>query len=117
MVFNTADEHLAAAFGNAGVTVVGTPALVGFLETAAAECIISLLRPGDVSVGNVQHLAAAPAHAQIQAVAEVVECQDRKVSFSVELRWREIVVMHGFHERRIVNLARFMARLEKDLAG
>jgi predicted thioesterase len=119
MQFDTTDAHLAAAFGNAGVMVVGTPALIGFLETAAAECIVSMLQPGDVSVGtsiNVQHLAAAPAHAQIQALAELTERDDRKVRFLVELRWGEIVVMHGVHERRIVNLARFMSKLEKDRA-
>ncbi len=66
---------------------------------------------------NVQHLAAAPAHAQIQAAAELNERDDLKVSFSVEPCWGEIVVMRGCHERRIVNLARFISKLEKDHAG
>jgi predicted thioesterase len=115
MVFNTTEADLAAAFGNAGVRVVGTPALIGFLETAAAKCVAELLQPGDASVGtaiNVQHLAAAPAFARIQAMAELVARENNRVSFSVQLRWGEIVVMRGSHERRIVNLARFMARLE-----
>lgn len=116
MLFDTTDAHLAAAFGNAGVRVVGTPALIGFLESAAAECIASMLQAGDVSVGtaiDVQHLAAAPPRAQIQAVAELLDRDDRKLRFSVELRWNEIIVMRGFHERRIVDLARFMGKLEK----
>ncbi len=120
VIFNTTRANLAAAFGNAGVNVVGTPALIGFLETAAAGCIVSLLQDGDASVGtsiNVQHLAAAPAFAKIEAMVELVARDENRLKFAVELRWGGTVVMRGSHERRIVNLARFMARLGSAGAG
>ena len=56
----TTDQHTAAAFGNTGVHVIGTPALIGFLETASADCAKPLIGEGDATVGTmvaVRHLA------------------------------------------------------------
>jgi len=85
-MFNTTGADIAVAFGNVVVNVVGTPALIGFLETAAAACIVSLLQDRDASIGtaiNVQHLAAAPAFTKIQAMAELVTRDENRLEFAV----------------------------------
>ena len=112
----TTPAHSAAAFGNKGVEVVGTPALIGFLETAAAECSQHLLKPGRVTVGteiNVRHLSAAPAGAAITANASLRDKDGQRLGFDVEVRWGETILMKGKHERMIVELDRFLQRLTR----
>ncbi len=114
----TGSRDTAAAFGNSGVNIVGTPALIGFLETAAHRCLMPCYETKEGSVGTyveVTHLAAAPQGATVEAVAEVVKIDGRRVRFAVEARWDAILLMNGFHERMIVDLERFLAKLPKVL--
>src|SRR5262249_48739006 len=56
------ERHTASFLGNAGVHVVSTPALIGFLELTAMSAIIPYCEAGESSVGTrveVDHLAAA----------------------------------------------------------
>lgn len=110
----TTDRDSAEAFGNPGVRVVGTPALIGFLETAAHRCLENAYEPGEGSVGthvDVRHLAAAPAGVAIEAAAEVTAVEGRRVRFAVAARWGDTLLMQGTHERTVVDLARFLAKL------
>lgn len=110
----TTDHDSAEAFGNPGVRVVGTPALIGFLETAAHRCLENAYEPGEGSVGthvDVRHLAAAPAGVAIEAAAEVTAVEGRRVRFAVAARWGDTLLMQGTHERTVVDLARFLAKL------
>ncbi len=104
----------AEAFGNPGVRVIGTPALIGFLETAADRCIAAYYEADEGSVGtsiNVQHLAAAPEGCTIVAQALVIEVTDnRKVRFGIEAKSGDTVLMKGQHERAVINLRRFLER-------
>ena len=113
-VVATTERDSAEAFGNPGVPVVATPALIGFLETAAHRCLDGAYEPGEGSVGthvDVRHLAAAPAGATIEASAEVTVIDGRRIRFAVAARWGDTLLMQGTHERAVVDLARFMARL------
>jgi fluoroacetyl-CoA thioesterase len=110
----TGQRDTAEAFGNAGVPVVGTPALIGFLETAADRCLKPYYEAKEGSVGttvDVAHLAPAPEDSIIEARAEVVSVDGRKLRFAVEARHGETPLMKGFHERMVVDLERFLARL------
>ncbi len=110
----TGKRDTAEAFGNAGVPVVGTPALVGFLETAAERCLKPFYEGKEGSVGttiDVAHLAPALENATLEAHAEVVRVEGRKVRFAVEARLGETVLMKGFHERAVVDLQHFLAKL------
>ena len=111
----TAPRDSAEAFGNPGVRVVATPALIGFLETAAHRCLESAYEPGEGSVGthvDVRHLAAAPDGATIESTAEVIAVDRRRVRFAVAARWGETLLMQGTHERAVVDLARFLAKVQ-----
>src|SRR4029077_16634276 len=79
----------AEAFGNANVRVVGTPALVGFLETAADRCLMPCYEAKEGSGGTsieLAHLAAAPEGSIVDASAEVIGVDGRRVRFAVEAR-------------------------------
>ena len=102
----------AAAIGNAGVHVVSTPALIGFLEDACHQAIEPCYDTGEASVGtkvDVEHLAAAVLGRPIEAVAKVVGVQGRRIDFEVEARQEGKLIMKGRHQRAVIDLARFMA--------
>ena len=115
----TQARDTAEAFGNPGVPVVGTPALIGFLETAADRCLKPFYEAKEGSVGasiDVAHLAPAPENAAIEARAEVIGVEGRKFRFAVEVRHGERLLMKGFHQRMVVDLERFLAKLGADAA-
>jgi fluoroacetyl-CoA thioesterase len=106
-------SHTAAAVGNEGVAVVGTPFLVGYFEIAAHRAILPFCEPGEVTVGTrieVDHLAAALPGRAVTAEAEVVAVDGRRIRFKVEVRQGERVLMKGYHGRAIVLLDRLLAR-------
>ena len=110
----TGDRHTAEHYGNDGVAVVATPVLIGFLETAAHECIAASYEAGEGSVGtavNVRHLAAALPGAVVLAEARVTAVDGRRVDFAVEARVGEKLLMAGTHGRAVVDLRRFLASL------
>ncbi len=105
--------HTAAAAGNAGVAVVGTPFLVGYFEIAAHRAILPYCEAGEVTVGTrieVDHLAAALPGSRVAADAKVVAVEGRRVLFEVEVRQGDRLLMKGRHGRAIVRLDRLLAR-------
>lgn len=106
-------SHTAAAVGNAGVEVVGTPFLVGYFEIAAHAAILPYCEAGEVTVGTrieVDHLAAALPGQRVAADAKVVAVDGRRIRFEVEVRQGERLLMKGHHGRAIVHLDRLLAR-------
>jgi fluoroacetyl-CoA thioesterase len=106
-------SHTAAAVGNAGVEVVGTPFLVGYLEVAAQGAILPYCEAGEVTVGTrieVDHSAAALPGRLITADAKVVAVEGRRILFEVEVRQGKRLLMKGRHGRAIVRLDKLLAR-------
>ena len=105
--------HTAAAAGNTGVEVVGTPFLIGYFETAAHRAIQPYCEAGEATVGTrieVDHLAAALPGRPIVAVAEVIAVEGRRISFAVEVRQGERLLMKGRHRRAVVKLEKLLVR-------
>ena len=104
---------LADAFGNTGVKVLGTPALIGWLEQTASSLIRPKLPPGTLTVGtlvNIRHLAAAAQGAKVMTTGRILEVNGRRVVFEVEARDEVEKLAEGTHERFIVDEAGFLAR-------
>ena len=113
----TDERHTADAAGNSGVKVLGTAAVIVFLEDAAHRAIADAYDAGEVSVGiafDVRHVGAALAGAVVDASARVIDVDDRRVSFAVEARHEDRVLMTGTHQRAVVDLERFLARQALD---
>jgi fluoroacetyl-CoA thioesterase len=109
--FETTAAHSAASMGNRGVEVVATPALILFVEETANLALGDCYEAGEASVGtavNVQHLAAAPVGATVTATARVIAAKRRRVTFAVEVRQGDTLLMSGTHERFVVVLDRFL---------
>jgi predicted thioesterase len=110
----TEARHSAVAYGNVGVDVVATPALVGILEVACHLYLIERAAEGEGSVGtrvDVEHLAAAPVGARVDSTACVAAIDGRRITFDVEARWGDVVLMRGQHQRAVINLDKFFASL------
>jgi len=108
-------ENTAASVGAGGVEVFGTPMMIALMENAAWRAVVHNLAEGDVTVGtvvNVRHLAATPLGQQIRATAELIEIDGRRLVFNVEAYDENRKIGEGQHERFIVNLERFIQRID-----
>jgi predicted thioesterase len=65
---------------------------------------------------NVRHVSAAPLGATVRFTAEVLEARERRVYYRVECHGPHGIVGEGTHERFILNVERFAARLVKQSA-
>lgn len=111
MEFVPEERHTAAVVGNS--EVVSTPSLIGFLEQTSHRAILPFVEPGEVSVGTrveVDHLAAAFIGRPIVTEARVAAVEGRRITFEVEARQGEKLVMKGRHGRAIVDRERLMGR-------
>jgi predicted thioesterase len=100
--------------GDDGARVLSTPHLIGLMERACRDLVLPMLETGHDTVGtkvNVAHLAAAPVGDVVTFTAEIAGCSDRRVEFRVEACDQSGKVGEGSHERAIVNVERFAARM------
>ncbi len=107
-------EMAASHWGNEGVEVLATPTLVGLFEATAVRAIKEQLAPGESTVGtvvNIRHLKATPVGDTVTLTAEVAEVDGRRVVFRVRGEDSEGLIGEGTHERFVVDLERFMAKV------
>jgi predicted thioesterase len=107
-------EVTARHMGSGAVSVFATPEMVRLMERAAVNGLAPFLAPGQQSVGtmvNVKHLAATPLGATVTARAELVEQNGRRLLFRVSAHDGTDLIGEGTHERALIDLARFEARV------
>lgn len=108
-------EHGADRFQNAGVTVLATPVLCHWFESAAVRAIADQLDSGEATVGTrlgIEHLKATPVGMQVRVTARVVAVGGRRVDFEV-LAFDEVeLVARGTHQRVVIDLERFLAGVQ-----
>jgi fluoroacetyl-CoA thioesterase len=101
-------EWTIAHYDPALPAVFSTPAMIGMMEMAAANAVLSALPPGTLTVGTrieVDHLIAAPSGATVVAKARLVEINGRILIFEVEAHRGSDLIGRVF--RAIVEHARF----------
>ena len=112
-------EVTADHYGNPGVHVFATPALIALLEQTAIVCVQGNLAPGQGTVGtriDVQHLAATPVGLVVRSRAKLVEIDGRRLVFEVEAEDERERIATGTHERFIVNsMEKFLNRAAEKL--
>ena len=99
--------------------VLATACMVAFVETTCIEALAPFLETGQKTVGthvDLSHLAATPIGMKVTAEVELIAVEGRKLRFKVECRDEKEIIGAGFHERFIVDAAKFMARVEKKAA-
>ena len=94
--------------------VLATPYLIWYMEVCSRNAVKRFLETGQDTVGtkvNVAHLAATPLGMTARFVSEVIEVDRRRVVFKVEAYDDKEKIGEGMHERFIVDIGKFAARV------
>jgi len=107
-------KHSAENFGNPGVPVFATPAVVWLLDSLAHECIVPTLDQDQGTLGtkiDIEHLAATPLGMKVRASAEIVNIDGKRVLVKVEAHDESEIIARGTIERYITgSIPRFLER-------
>ena len=100
--------------------VFATPFMVQFAEMACHKLVAPYLKPGQGQVGvmvNIRHMAATPVDKMVRADVELTAIDRRKLTFHVEIFDDVEQVGDVVHERFVVDLDKYEARLRKKIEG
>ena len=112
------EEHTAPHVGSGRVRVLATPVMVNLMEAAALQAVEGLLPAGQQTVGthlDITHVAATPVGMRVRAYAELTKVEKNALAFSVYAEDEKERIGAGIHERIIINLARFDARMQEKI--
>lgn len=115
-----ASEHTAPRVGSGRIAVLATPVMINCIEAAALAACEHLLPAGHQSLGihlDVRHIAATPVGMRVTARAEVLKVDGRTIWFRVEAHDEKELIGDGLHERVVVNVERFDARVQRKTAS
>jgi predicted thioesterase len=113
-------EHTAPKVGSGRIPVLATPIMINVIEAAALAAAEHRLPAGFQSLGirlDVRHIAATPVGMTIVAEAEVVAVDGRTITFRVACRDDKDLIGDGTHERVVVDVERFEARVRVKAAA
>ncbi len=100
--------------------VLGTPYLISNLEFTARNSVLPFLDQGYDTVGarvDVRHLAATPLGMEVTFESELIEVEERRLRFKVRAFDEKELISEGTHERGIINIQKFAARVQAKAAA
>lgn len=115
-----APEHTAPRVGSGAIAVLATPVLINLIEAAALTACEHDLQVGHQSLGihlDIRHFAATPVGMRVTATAELVRIDKRTLHFKVAARDEKEDIGDGTHARVVVNVERFIKRIEEKAGG
>ena len=104
--FETNEEHSAHSYGNTGVHVVATVALIAFVEECAGRLLQSLIGEDDLSVGsivNIKHRAVATLGMSVRVQCTISSAQEKKILFSCHVYQNNRLILEGSHGRVVLS--------------
>lgn len=112
------ETNTAKTMGSGSLDVFATPSMVALMEKAASEMCDKYAQEGITTVGtmmNISHVSATPVGLEVRAVAEVIECDGRKICFDVKAYDTAGLIGEGKHERFCVKEDKFMQKVSEKL--
>ena len=100
--------------------VFATACMIAFVEATCMAALAPHLAPGQRTVGtrvDVTHSAATPVGMRVTATVELIEAKGGRLRFQVACRDERDEIGVGFHERFIVDGAKFLARVAAKSRG
>ena len=113
------DENAINFLGLSGARVLSTPHMIGYMERTCRNLILPMLDEGDDSVGtivNVAHVGGAPLGTEVTFRASVESIEGRRVNFRVEAFDRHQKIGEGTHQRFVITVQTFAAKMMAKLA-
>jgi len=98
--------------------VLSTPQMIRHMEWTCRNLVFPLLEQGYDTLGthvDVYHRAAAPIGSVVLFTSEIVSVNERRVEFRVTAKAEDELIGEGIHERGIINIAKFAARLAEKI--
>ena len=118
-VFVVEAQHL-IDFADAGMpAVLGTPALVGFLEKTARKALVAFLDANENTVGTeieLQHLAPTPRGEMVTCRARVISVEGARITLQLEARDAHELIARGIHTRHVIQAERFSRMVQRKTA-
>ncbi len=108
------ENNTAIALGSGDMKVLATPAMIALMENAAMLCVAPHLPEGSTTVGSMissSHIKPSAIGANVEATAELVEIENRKLTFKVTATENGVLIGEGTHIRYIVDRERFLSKL------
>ena len=112
-------ENCASLMGSGALDVFATPAVVAYMEMAmemaACHAVNDLLEEGLSTVGtkiDIAHIKASPIGETITAKATLKEIDGRRLVFDVTASDSKGEIANGTHERFIIKVDKFLAKLQ-----
>jgi fluoroacetyl-CoA thioesterase len=118
--FQVDEQYTAFHIGSGSLRVLATPSMIGFMERISHQLLTRCLPEGYSSVGavvDVRHLAPTPLGWTVRVTSEVIEVDGRKVTLAVEAWDDQEMVGEGRHQRVVIDLNRFLQRVEAKQKG
>ena len=113
------EQITAAHIGSSLVKVLATPMMIAMIEQTCHESLSPYLELGQGSVGthvDVSHCAASPVGMRIWCDSELIEIDRRRLLFKVAAYDECGLIGQGFHERFIIDNAKFQAKVDNKKA-
>lgn len=110
-------EDTAKVVGSGEIEVLATPVLIALMENASVKALNHNIDEGFSTVGiniNVDHIAATPIGMKVTAKSKLTRVEGKKLYFDVEAYDENKKIGEGKHIRYIVNINRFMERLNSN---
>ena len=107
-------EETAARVASGTLEVYGTPMMIALMEKTSFELVQPELNEGESTVGisvNVKHNKANKVGDEVVCESTLVKVDGRKLIFDVKVTHNGAVVGEGTHERFIINVEKFLAKL------
>jgi fluoroacetyl-CoA thioesterase len=100
--------------------VFATAQMIAFVEWTCVAALAPYLAADQRTVGtrvDMTHIAATPIGMNVTAEIELIELDGRRLRFKASCRDEVEPIGEGFHERTIIDHARFMQRLARKTPG
>jgi len=100
--------------------VFSTPSMVQFCEASAGQLVAPHLKPGQGQVGmvvTIRHLGPTPMGKRVRAEVDLVGIDRRRLSFKIRVFDDIEQVGDCDHDRFIVDLDKYQAKLKKKIEG
>lgn len=104
------EGNTALSMGSGGLKVYATPAMIALAEKAAYLSVEEYLEEGQGTVGtlmDIKHMAATPVGMEVRAESELIEVNNRELTFKIEVFDEREKIGEGIHKRFIVYNEKF----------